>query len=40
MPSHRQHEQAIRLCLEQGQRPAAVAAELGVAGSTLRGWLR
>lgn len=33
-------EQAIRRCLEQGEPPARVAAELGVAPSTLRGWLR
>ena len=35
-----QREQAIRRCLEQGERPTRVAAELGVAASTLRGWLR
>jgi transposase-like protein len=33
-------EQAIRRCLEQGETPSKVAAELGVAPSTLRGWLR
>jgi transposase-like protein len=32
--------EAIQRCLEQGQTPAQVAAELGVAASTLRGWLR
>jgi transposase-like protein len=40
MAAHPQREQAIRRCLEQGQAAAAVAAELGVATSTLRGWLR
>ncbi|MCP9886296.1 transposase [Synechococcus sp. ATX 2A4] len=40
MGTHLQRDQAIRRCLEQGQSPAAVASELGVAGSTLRGWLR
>ena len=40
MARHPQREQAIRRCLEQGEPPAQVAAELGVAASTLRGWLR
>lgn len=40
MADHPQREQAIRCCLEQGQAAAAVAADLGVATSTLRGWLR
>jgi transposase-like protein len=35
-----QREQAIKRCLEQGHSPKAVASELGVASSTLRGWLR
>jgi transposase-like protein len=37
---HPQREQAIRRCLEQGEAPARVAKELGMAASTLRGWLR
>lgn len=37
---HPQRDQAIRCCLEHGEPPAQVAAELGVAASTLRGWLR
>lgn len=37
---HPQREQAIRPCLEQGEASARVAAELGMAASTLRGWLR
>lgn len=40
MSTHPQRELAIRRCLDQGERPASVAAELGVAASTLRGWLR
>ena len=40
MARHPQREQAIRRCLEQGEPPAQVAAELWVAASTLRGWLR
>jgi len=40
MPQHPQREQAIRRCLDQAEAPVQVAAELGVAGSTLRGWLR
>jgi len=37
---HPKRELAIRCCLEQGETPSKVAAELGVAPSTLRGWLR
>lgn len=33
-------DQAIARCLDQQQAPATVAADLGVAPSTLRGWLR
>lgn len=40
MAPHPQREQAIRRCLEQGEAAAPVAADLGVAASTLRGWLR
>ena len=40
MPQHPQREHAIRRCLEQGEPPAQVAADVGVAVSTLRGWLR
>ncbi|MFO8239208.1 MAG: transposase [Prochlorococcaceae cyanobacterium] len=40
MASHPARQQAIRRCLEQGEAPARVAAELGVAAATLRGWLR
>ena len=40
MAHHPQREQAIQRCLEQGEAAAVVAAELGVAASTLRGWLR
>lgn len=40
MPQHPQREQAIRRCLDQGEAAAQVAAELGLAASTLRGWLR
>jgi len=40
MARHPQREQAIRRCLVQGEPPAQVAAELVVAPSTLRGWLR
>jgi transposase-like protein len=40
MPHQHQREQAIQRCLEQGEAPVQVAAELGVAASTLRGWLR
>lgn len=40
MPQHPQREQSIRRCLDQAEAPAQVAAELGVAASTLRGWLR
>jgi transposase-like protein len=40
MASHPPRQQAIQRCLEQGDAPARVAAELGVAASTLRGWLR
>ncbi|MEB3277149.1 MAG: transposase [Cyanobacteriota bacterium] len=37
---HAKREQAIHRCLEQGEAPARVAKELGMAASTLRGWLR
>lgn len=37
-PSSRQ--QAISLCLDQGLARPVVAGQLGVAPSTLRGWLR
>ena len=40
MAFHPARQQAIQRCLEQGEAPAQVAAELGVAASTLRGWLR
>jgi transposase-like protein len=40
MAHHPQREQAIQRCLEQGEAAAVVAAELGMAASTLRGWLR
>lgn len=40
MTPHPQREQAIRRCLDQAEPPARVAADLGVAASTLRGWLR
>ncbi len=40
MAHHPMRNEAIQRCLEQGQTPAQVAAELGVAASTLRGWLR
>ena len=40
MGVHPQREQAIRRCLEHGELPAQVAADVGVAASTLRGWLR
>ena len=40
MAPHPQREQAIRRCLEQGEAAAPVAADLGVAASTLRDWLR
>lgn len=40
MAAHPRRDQAIQLCLDQGLPPVAVAAELGVAASTLRGWLR
>ena len=33
-------QEAIRRCLEQGEAAAPVAADLGVAASTLQGWLR
>ena len=33
-------QEAIQRCLEQGEAAAPVAADLGVAASTLRGWLR
>jgi transposase-like protein len=40
MGSHPARLQAIRRCLDEGEPPARVAAELGVAPSTLRGWMR
>lgn len=40
MAIHPQREHAIRRCLEQGEPPVKVGAELGVATSTLRSWLR
>jgi len=40
MGPHPQRQQAIRRCLDGGELPSKVAAELGVAPSTLRGWLR
>jgi len=40
MAFHPQREQAIQRCLVQGEPLALVAADLGVAVSTLRGWLR
>jgi transposase-like protein len=40
MAPHSNRNEAIRRCLEQGQTPSQVAVELGVAASTLRGWLR
>ena len=40
MAHHPQRNEAIRRCLDNGQAPAQVAAELGLAASTLRGWLR
>jgi transposase-like protein len=36
MANHPQREQALQRCLEQGEPPSKVAAELGVAASTLR----
>jgi transposase-like protein len=35
-----QRQQAIHRCLDGGEPPSRVAAELGVAPSTLRGWMR
>lgn len=40
MAHHPQRNEAIRRCQEQGEAPVQVAAELGLAASTLRGWLR
>jgi transposase-like protein len=40
MAQHPERNEAIWRCLEQGEAPAQVAAQLGVAVSTLRGWLR
>ena len=40
MATHPQREQAIQRCLMQGEPLALVAADVGVAASTLRGWLR
>lgn len=40
MTSHPTRQQAIQRCLENEEAPAQVAAELGIAASTLRGWLR
>ena len=40
MAKNSQRERAICRCLEQGEAPRQVATELGVARSTLRGWLR
>jgi transposase-like protein len=40
MASNPARPQAICRCLDGGARPALVASELGVAPSTLRGWLR
>lgn len=40
MATHPQREQAIQRCLVRGELPAQVAADVGVAASTLRGWLR
>ncbi len=40
MAHHPMRNEDIQRCLELGQTPAQVAAELGVAASTLRGWLR
>jgi transposase-like protein len=36
MANHPQREQALQRCLEQGETPSKVAAELRVAPSTLR----
>jgi transposase-like protein len=33
-------EKAIQRCLDHGESPAAVSADLGVPASTLRVWLR
>lgn len=40
MATHPQREQAIQRCLVRGEPLALVAADVGVAASTLRGWLR
>jgi len=40
MAHHPQRNEVIRRCLEQGEAPVKVAADLGLAASTLRGWLR
>ena len=40
MAIHPQRKLAIRRCLEQGEAPVQVATDLGLAASTLRGWLR
>lgn len=40
MPPHPVRQEAIRRCLDGGAAPAEVACALGVAPSTLRGWLR
>jgi transposase-like protein len=40
MATHPQREQAIQRCLVEGEPLARVAADVGVAASTLRGWLR
>ena len=40
MDVHSRREQGIRRCLDLVEPPAQVAADLGVAASTLRGWLR
>ena len=40
MAHHPQRNEAIRRCLDNGQEPAQVATDLGLAASTLRGWLR
>ena len=40
MGAHPQREEAIRRCLDQAEPPVQVAADLGVATSTLRGSVR
>ncbi|MEO1004159.1 MAG: hypothetical protein AAFX65_13745 [Cyanobacteria bacterium J06638_7] len=40
MAEQSRRKDALERCLDLGQPAAVVARELGVAGSTLRGWLR